>query len=110
MIKDFLRLGLGVSYLIIAIIALQTVSICLFLIFLHRGMLTVLERGLLELDNKIAGAIQSLVSGEIDLPDPINPLQQIIMNMIQEKMRLPGTKSQENNIPIKDIKGKFKGS
>ena len=106
MIKDFLGLGLGVSYLIIGIIALQTLCICLFLVMLHRGMITVLQGGLLELDNKIASAIQSLMGGELNLPDPINPLQQIIMNMIQEKMKpIP-----DQEIMIKDAKGKFKGA
>ena len=106
MIKDFLGFGSGVSQLIITIIALQTLCICLFLIFLHRGMITVLQSGLLDLDNKIATAIQNLMSGELNLPEPINPMQQMIMSLIQQKMSSPGIEK----IPIKDIEGKFKGS
>jgi hypothetical protein len=71
MIKDFLGLGLGVSQLIIGIIALQTLCIFLFLIFLHRGMILILQKGLMELDNK-------------PIPD--------------------------QEIMIKDAKGKFKGA
>ena len=106
MIKDFLGLGLGVSQLIIGIIALQTLCIFLFLIFLHRGMILILQNGLMELDNKIASAIQNLMSGEFDLPDPINPMQQMIMSFIQQKMKpIP-----DQEIMIKDAKGKFKGA
>ena len=93
------------SQLIIAIIALQTLCICLFLIFLHRGLITVLQRGLLDLDNKIAAAIQNLMSGEFNLPEPINPMQQMIMSLIQQKMQ-----PTNEEIPIRDIAGKFKGS
>ena len=94
------------SYLIIGIIALQTLCVCLFLIFLHRGMISVIQRGLLELDNKIASAIQGLIGGDLNLPDPINPMQQMIMNLIAEKMKpIPA-----QEVLIKDDKGKFKGA
>jgi len=95
----------GVSQLIIGIIALQTLLLCLFVIFLHRGMITVLQRGLLDLDNKIAAAIQNLMSGELNLPEPINPMQQMIMSLIQQKMQAPN-----EEVPIRDISGKFKGA
>tara|TARA_R110000737_G_C14471297_1_gene466791 strand:- start:463 stop:747 length:285 start_codon:yes stop_codon:yes gene_type:complete len=94
-----------VSQLIIGIIALQTLLLCLFVIFLHRGMITVLQRGLLDLDNKIAAAIQNLMTGELNLPEPINPMQQMIMSLIQQKMQTPIEET-----PIRDISGKFKGS
>tara|TARA_R110000803_G_scaffold111796_2_gene180252 strand:+ start:908 stop:1207 length:300 start_codon:yes stop_codon:yes gene_type:complete len=99
-------LGLGVSQLIIGIIAVQTLCICLFLIFLHRGMITVIQGGLLELDNKLANAIQGLIGGELNLPDPVNPMQQMIMNLIAQKMKpIP-----DQEILIKDAQGKFKGA
>jgi|TARA_R110000822_G_scaffold81551_1_gene193579 hypothetical protein len=104
-IKDFLGFGWGVSQLIIGIIALQTLLLCLFVIFLHRGMITVLQRGLLDLDNKIAAAIQNLMSGELNLPEPINPMQQMIMSIIQQKMQPTNEET-----PIRDISGKFKGA
>ena len=44
-------------------------------------MITVIQGGLLELDNKLANAIQGLIGGELNLPDPINPMQQMIMNL-----------------------------
>jgi len=69
-------------------------------------MITVLQSGLLDLDNKIASAIQNLVSGELNLPDPINPMQQMIMSIIQEKMK----PQPQQEIMIKDVKGKFKGA
>ena len=49
-------------------------------------MITVLQRGLLDLDNKIASAIQNLMNGELNLPEPINPMQAMIMSLIQQKM------------------------
>ena len=94
------------SQLLIAIIALQTLLICLLLILLHRGMITVIQSGLLELDNKIASAIQGIMSGGIDMPDPINPMQQIMLNFIQEKMK----PKPDQEIFIKDAQGKFKGA
>tara|TARA_R110000772_G_scaffold267707_1_gene392270 strand:+ start:850 stop:1059 length:210 start_codon:yes stop_codon:yes gene_type:complete len=69
-------------------------------------MITVLQSGLLDLDNKIASAIQNLVSGELNLPDPINPMQQMIMSIIQEKMK----PQPHQEIMIKDVEGKFKGA
>ena len=69
-------------------------------------MILILQKGLMELDNKIASAIQNLMSGEFDLPDPINPMQQMIMSFIQQKMKpIP-----DQEIMIKDAKGKFKGA
>jgi len=68
-------------------------------------MIQVLQNGLLDLDNKIAGAIQNLVSGELNLPEPINPMQQMIMSLIQQKMQTPNEET-----PIRDISGKFKGA
>ena len=106
MIKDFLGFGLGVSQLIIGIIALQTLCICLFLIFLHRGMISVIQSGLLELDNKLASAIQNLISGEINLPDAPNPMQALIMELVKQKMQIKPVQE----VLIKGNDGKFKGS
>ena len=69
-------------------------------------MISVIQRGLLELDNKIASAIQGLIGGDLNLPDPINPMQQMIMNLIAQKMQ----PIQDQEILIKDAQGKFKGA
>ena len=103
MIKDFLRFGLGVSQLIIAIIALQTLCICFFVIFLHRGLITVVQGGLLDLDNKIAGAIQNLINGELNLPDPPNPIQAMMIEMMMSKMK----NTTKAEVLVKDNQGKF---
>ena len=68
-------------------------------------MITVLQRGPLDLDNKIAAAIQNLMSGELNLPEPINPMQQMIMSIIQQKMQPTNEETS-----IRDISGKFKGA
>ena len=106
MIKDFLGFGLGVSQLIIGIIALQTLCICLFLVMLHRGMITVIQRGLLELDNKLASAIQGLIGGELNLPDAPNPMQAMIIELVKQRMQIKPAQE----VLIKDKDGKFKGS
>lgn len=93
-------------YIEISIIALLTLVQTLFIIFLHRGMITVIQGGLLDLDNKLASAIKGLLEGNIDLPEPINPMQQMIMQIIQEKMK--PNPSQE--VLIRDQDGKFKGT
>jgi len=69
-------------------------------------MITVIQEGLLELDNKLANAIQGLIGGELNLPEPVNPMQQMIMNLIAQKMQ----PIQDQEILIKDAQGKFKGA
>ena len=101
-----MRYGWGMLYIEISIIALLTLLQTLFIIFLHRGMITTIQTGLLDLDNKLANAIKGLLEGNIDLPDPINPMQQMIMQIIQQKIN--PDPSQE--VLIRDKDGKFKGT
>ena len=77
-------------YIEISIIALIILVQTFFIIILHKGMTT---------------AVQNLISGNIDLPDPINPMQQMIMQIIQSKINPdPG------NEKIREVDGKFKGA
>ena len=82
----FLGLGLGMLYIEIAIIALIILVQTFLIIILHKGMITEIQKGLFDLDAKLATAVQNLISGNIDLPDPINPMQQMIMQIIQSKI------------------------
>ena len=87
-------------YIEIAIIALIILVQTFLIIILHKGMITEIQKGLFDLDAKLATAVQNLISGNIDLPDPINPMQQMIMQINP----LPG------NEKIREVDGKFKGA
>jgi|TARA_R110000744_G_scaffold262924_4_gene377436 hypothetical protein len=92
-------------YIEIAIIALIILVQTFLIIILHKGMITEIQKGLFDLDAKLATAVQNLISGNIDLPDPINPMQQMIMQIIQSKINPdPG------NEKIREVDGKFKGA
>lgn len=104
MIKEFLRYGLGMLYYELVLIALITLVQTLFLIFLHRGLITVVQGGLLDLDRKIGEAIKGILEGNIELPEQINPMQQIIMSMIQDKLK---PKDPDMQV-LRDENGKFK--
>ena len=106
MLKVRIRVRLGMLYYEMLIIALLTLVQTLFIIFLHRGMITVLQGGLLELDQKIALAIQNVLSGEITLPEPANPIQQFFMQMVTERMQ-SAQKTPDLSI-LRDENGKFK--
>tara|TARA_R110000824_G_scaffold28501_2_gene95700 strand:- start:672 stop:881 length:210 start_codon:yes stop_codon:yes gene_type:complete len=69
-------------------------------------MISVIQSGLLELDNKLASAIQNLISGEINLPDAPNPMQALIMELVKQKMQIKPVQE----VLIKGNDGKFKGS
>ena len=92
-------------YIEIAIIALIILVQTFLIIILHKGMITEIQRGLFDLDTKLATAVQNLISGNIDLPDPINPMQQMIMQMIQSKIN-PVSETEK----IREVDGKFKGA
>ena len=85
-VKDWLGLRLATMYLEIAIIGLQTLVLTIIMIFLARGLARTLLTALLELDHKIAEAIQQVVSGNIDLPEPINPFQSMLMEIVKNNM------------------------
>tara|TARA_R110002012_G_scaffold63779_2_gene167712 strand:- start:305 stop:583 length:279 start_codon:yes stop_codon:yes gene_type:complete len=73
-------------YLEIGIIALQTVVICSLMILLHRGISRGIHTGLKQLDYQIAEAINKIVTGSIDLPEPPNPFQQLIFEYFKNNM------------------------
>ena len=59
-----------------------------------------------ELDSTIAEAIKTVLAGNFDLPEPPSPFQQILMGMIQDKMK--GNQEKIPNIElVRDKKGKF---
>jgi len=59
---------------------------------------------LLELDHKIGSAIQKIMEGNIELPDPPNPIQQMIVELMMNNM-----KKKEPNIElVRGDDGKFK--
>ena len=52
-----------------------------------------------QLDQNIAGAIQKLVEGGFDMPEPVNPIQAAIAQMLVSKM--------SDNAPHRDPTGQF---
>jgi len=91
-------------YIEILIIALQTVVICTLMIILHRGISRAILTGLIDLDNKIATAIQQIIEGNIELPDPPNPIQQLIFEYFKNNM----TPKAPNVDLVRGEDGKFK--
>ena len=87
-------------YIELIIIALLTLIQTFFLIFLFRGLNRALVTGLLELDSNLAAAIDKVMSGEMPNMEPINPMQAMLMNIIQEKMNTP-------KVIDRDLAGKF---
>ena len=90
-------------YLEIALISLQTLLICGFILFLHRGMSREVHTGIKMLDQNIAEAISKVLEGDFDIPENINPIQQLFAQFIQNKM--------QNSAPdlelVRDASGKF---
>jgi len=91
-------------YLEIAIIGLQTLVLTGIMIFLCRGIARTVLTVLLELDHKIAEAIQQIIGGNFETPDPPNPIQQMLFEVIKNNM----TKKEPNVELVRGEDGKFK--
>ena len=73
--------------------------LALLLLFLaSRGTGLILEL-FQQLDEKLAAAIQKLVEGGFDMPEPVNPIQAAIAQMLIVKMN--------EELPHRDPKGQF---
>jgi hypothetical protein len=103
-VKDRIGFGWDNMYIEIGIIGLQTVVICGLMILLHRGISRSLFTGLIDLDNKIANAIQQLIEGNIELPEPPNPVQQMLVELFMSNMK----KNEPNVELLRNEDGKFK--
>lgn len=91
-------------YIEIALISLQTVLLTILIILLHRGMARTILTALVELDHKIADAIQKVISGDVNLPDPPNPIQQMLVEVFMNNMK----KKEPNVQLVRGEDGKFK--
>lgn len=103
-VKDWLRFGWDTMYIEIAIIGLQTLVLTGIMIFLCRGIARTVLTALLELDHKIAEAIKQLMEGGIELPDPPNPIQQMLFEVVKNNMM----KKDPNIELVRGEDGKFK--
>ena len=91
-------------YLEIALISLQTLLLTTLIILLHRGMSRTILTALIELDHKIAEAIKKVISGDVDLPEPPNPIQQMLVEVFMNNMK----KKEPNVELVRGEDGKFK--
>jgi hypothetical protein len=91
-------------YIEIALITLQTLVLTIIMIFFARGMARTILTALLELDHKIAEAIQQVIGGNFEAPEPPNPIQQMLFEVIKNNM----TKKEPNVELIRGEDGKFK--
>jgi len=71
---------------------------------MFRGMARTILESFIALDKQISEAIKTLVQGEISLPDPPNPLQQILMEVVMKNLQ----KNEPNIELVRDNDGKFK--
>ena len=92
------------TYLEVAIIALVCLNLA-FSVYQTRLLGLVIRNTAKELDNSLANAIQEVIS---TLPigdfEPPNPFQQLIAQVIQEKMKPPAIQVKE---VTRDDSGKF---
>ena len=86
-------------YLEIALISLQTLVLTIIMIFLFRGLSRTLLEAFVALDSQISEAIKTLIEGEINLPDPPNPFQSILMELVMKNLQ-----NKEPNIEL--VRGK----
>jgi len=91
-------------YIEIALISLQTLLLTTLIILLHRGMSRTILTALIQLDHKIAEAIQKVISGDVDLPEPPNPIQQMLVEVFMNNMK----KKEPNVELVRGEDGKFK--
>lgn len=100
---DWVGFGWGVSYIIIATIALFGILNMLTIWFFTRAMLKGLLIRVNQLDSTIAEAIQSVLGSGISETEPINPVQLMLMELFKQHMQ-----PKEPNLDLlKDQQGKF---
>ena len=93
MFMGWLRAGWGMNIVEIVIILLLIVGICLQIV-LSRTIGQIVTGGVNHLDANLAEALKKTMSElpnqlqslAIDLPEPPNPIQGLIMQLIQDKM------------------------
>jgi len=90
-----LGVGWGMTYAEVVIIGLVALNLA-FSLYQTRLLGLVIRNTAEELDNSLASAIQEVISG---LPigdfEPPNPFQQLIAQVIQEKMKPPAIQVKE---------------
>tara|TARA_R110000744_G_C19247443_1_gene549886 strand:+ start:522 stop:851 length:330 start_codon:yes stop_codon:yes gene_type:complete len=86
-LKDFFTLVWGVSYIIIATIALFGTLNIFFLWFFTNSMLKGLLGRVNQLDSTIAEAIKAVIGEGISQVQEINPVQLMIMDLIKGGMK-----------------------
>jgi hypothetical protein len=99
----------------VATIALLVLSIGMQ-ILIARGNARITAQGISHLDNSTAEALQALLEqlpetlkellGQIDPPEPVNPIQMMIAQMLQERMKPPSLQVTEV-IPQDPATGRF---
>lgn len=98
-----MRFGWGVSYIVIATIALFGILNMITVWFFTRAMLRGLLNRVNKLDNTLAEAIQSVVGSGLSETEPINPVQLMLMELFKQHMQ-----PKEPNLDLlKDNQGKF---
>ena len=103
-VKDWWGVRWNTMYIEIALISLQTLLLTTLIILLHRGMSRTILTALIELDHKIAEAIQQVVTGNIELPEPPNPIQALLVEAFKNNMM----KKNPNVELVRGEDGKFK--
>jgi len=103
--------GWGMNYTDIVIILLLIVGICLQIV-LSRTIGKIVTAGINHLDSTLAEALKKTMSElpnqlqniAIDLPEPPNPIQALIMQVVQSKL---GDQPGEVKQILRDNAGKF---
>ena len=85
-LKDIISLVCGVSYIVIASIALSTVLNIVSIWFFTRAMLNGLLLRVNQLDSTIAEAIKAVMGEGIQQAVEVNPIQLMIMDLIKSNM------------------------
>jgi hypothetical protein len=70
------------DYLVLGLLALNA----FLTVWSLRQMSFAVARAVEDLDGRMAGAIQSVLSGDLSIPEPINPIQQAIASMLTNNL------------------------
>ena len=66
-------------------------------------MIKILNMSINMLDSKIAAAIKSVIEGDLPMAEPISPIQQMLMSVIQQNL----AKTAPDISILRDENGKF---
>ena len=88
-------------------ISISTVIIVVLTIFLHRTTTKILHLSFVALRNELRDALETVLSGNMAVAEPINPMQLLMMDLIKSKMNPRKPSIEDLTEQTRDESGKF---